>query len=87
MARSNIKSYHVFVGPTMEYYRKTKEMMPHLIIILCTYQEPCARIQKEGVKNQIIVDNVVALIGLRSVYFWMRDVTLIAQLTIRHRLA
>jgi hypothetical protein len=52
----------------MEYYRKTKEMMPHLIIILCIYQEPCARIQKEGVKNQIIVDNVVALIGLRSVY-------------------
>jgi hypothetical protein len=52
----------------MEYYRKTKEMMPHLIIILCIYQEPCARIQKEGVKNQIIVDNVVALIGLKSVY-------------------
>jgi hypothetical protein len=52
----------------MEYYRKTKEMMPHLIIILCIYQEPCARIQKEGVKHQIIVDNVVALIGSKSVY-------------------
>ncbi len=56
------------VGPTMEFYRKTKEMMPHLIIILCIYQEPCARIQKEGVKHQIIVDNVVALIGSKSVY-------------------
>jgi hypothetical protein len=52
----------------MEYYRKTKEMMPHVIIILCIYQEPWARIQKEGVKNQIIVGNVVALIGLKSVY-------------------